>query len=325
MKPTRGTVVGLLFLFLFLSLPSFALAADSGSELPEPGSITGQILKVGGAPFTQGFVALFSSENLDPMDYGQTRRSPKMIAFLDEQGKFTTQPMAPGSYFVGAMERKGWRGGPPKMGEKRYSAFDEQEKYLIVSLKSGQTLDIGSVVVKEPPTFPELTELFTIEGRLVDKDGKGIPDAVVVVKRDYTNPKGEFISAKTAFNGHYQIQLPPGNYYLIARETVAGSMRPKPDSMYGELGQREAIGIGGKTGNPATYIGGTPGQKFENVDITMFKIPIPDLKRKEVEALVKSEQFSKDDLAENLPLRKMKTDEGAVKSEIKAAGEETKK
>ena len=93
-------------------------------------------------------------------------------------------------------------------------------------------------------------------------------------------------------------------------------MRPKPGSIYGELGQHDAIGIGGKNSRPPTYIIGTSGQEFKNVDIAMFEVPIPDVKRKETEVLVKADKYSKENLSEDLPLRK-KTVDTAVESTFK--------
>lgn len=324
MTRTQSTLIGLISLLFFILLSVPAFSEEKSSEIKDLGTIKGQILKEGGSAFTPGFVAFFSSENLEPMDFGQTRRSPKMIAFLDDKGNFLTGPMPPGSYYIGAMERKQWRGGPPKMGEVRYSAFDDKGEYIEVTLNKSQELEIGSVVVTVPKEAPELTDFITIEGRLLAEDGKGVPGAVVVVKRDLNTRKAEFISDKSAFNGYYKIQVPPGKYFLIARETVEGSMRPKPDSIYGEFGQNAPIGLGGKSKNPSAYIIGTSGQEYKDVDILMFKVPLPEVRRKETEALVKSEKYSRDTLPENLPLRKQSLDE-AVKSEVKAVEGASKK
>lgn len=325
MKKIVPMLIGLISLLWFVGLSGVVFSAEeqtaaTGPEKMEFGTIKGQLVRKSGKPFTPGFVAFFPSENLDPMDFGVTRRSPKMIAFLDGEGQFTTKPTPTGSYYIGAMERKGWRGGPPQEGEKRYSAFDDKGHYLNITLTVGQVLDIGTIVVSEPEVTPELTDFFTIEGKLLDAEDKPVSGAVVVVKREYNTPKAEFISDKSKPDGSYKIKLPPGQYYLLARETVEGSMRPKPDSIYGELGHDEPIGIGGKSTRPPTFITGVTDQLYSNVDIKMFRVPIPDVKRKETEALVKSDKYSRDDLAENLPLRK-KTFDNAVKSEMRPAGE----
>lgn len=307
--------ISLLSMVFFILMTSVVFCQGGPPVEDELGIFSGRLVKQDGTPFN-GFIAFFSSEGVAPMDYGSTRRSPKMIAFTDKEGKFTTHLMPAGSYFVGAMERQGWRGGPPQRGEKRYSALAESGEYLTFTIIGGDTKDIGKILVQEPKSFPELKEFFTISGRLLDKKGKGIFDAVVVVKKDYNTPKAVFISDKSAIDGSYQIKLPPGKYFLLARETVAGSTRPKPGSIYGELGQNEPVGIGGKTAMLPTYIVGVLDQIYKDVDITMFKVPIPEIKRQETEAMVKSNKLSKESLPENLPLKKSKVS-NAVQSSIK--------
>jgi len=296
------------------TVPVFA-AGPGQNTADELGTFNGKIVHTDGTPFN-GFIAFFSSEGLAPMDYGSTRRSPKMVAFTDANGTFTTHMMPAGSYYVGAMERKSWRGGPPKRGEKRYSALDDKGEYLTVTLKGGENKSIGTVKVGLQENFPELEKFFTISGHLLDSRGKGIFDSVVVVKKDYNEAKAAYISDKSSIDGSYQIKLPPGRYFLIARETVTGSTRPKPGSSYGELGQDAPLGVGGKTPTIPTYIEGKAGQVYKNVDITMFKVPIPEVKRKETEAKIKANKMSKESLPDNLPLRKSKTTK-AVPSTIK--------
>lgn len=309
--------IALLFVLFFMSNTSTVFGKAGGYTEDELGIVSGKVLQKDGTPFS-GFVAFFDSEGLAPMDYGSARRSPKMVAFTDTEGKFTTNMMPAGSYFIGAMNRKSWRGGPPKRDEKRYSAFDEKGDYKVISLKGGETKEIGTFTVKEPDAFPELKEFYTIKGKLLDDKGKGVSDAVVVVKKDYNELQALFISDKSSIDGSYQIKLPPGKYFLIARETVAGSTRPKPGSTYGELGQDQPVGIGGKTTMKPSYIIGKAEEVYENVDIKMFTVPIPEIKRTETEAKIKSNKMSKENLPENLPLRKDKVTD-AVESAIKPA------
>lgn len=300
-------ILSLLFLF---APPAFS----GESEMPAGlGIIKGQILSENGKPLTPGMVAFFASEKLDPMDYGQTLRSPKMISFLDKDGRFTTAMMPKGNYFVGAIPRKHGRGGPPKPDEKRYSAFDKDGKYHIVTLEEGQTLDIGAIKVKEPPAKQELSDSFTISGKLLDKDDKPLAGITVVLRKDYDNPKGEYISDDSTADGVYSLKIPPGKYFMVARKSVGGSMRPKPGSIYGELGQNKPIGVGAKRADPITFIVGTSGQVYKDVDIRMFKVPIPEVKRKETEALVKANKIRKEDISKDLPLRKKE-----LKNEVKS-------
>lgn|GEM_PF-1876172 len=309
-------LTGLLLFALCLSLTSFAVAAEDWTVLGDaPGTITGKIVTKDGSPLTSGFVAFFKSDKLDPMDYGNTRRSPTMVAFLDDKGGFTTSQMPAGTYYVGAMPRDKWTGGPPMRGEKRYSAFDDKGKYLVVTLARAQSLDIGTVKVLEPENSPELTDFFTVQGKIVDEKGKGWPGAVVVVKRNYEEAKSDFISEPTKQDGSYQIKLPPGKYFVLAREAIVKTGRPNPNSAMGELGQNQPIGIGGQRDSPPVFILGESGKLLQDVNITMFKVPVPEVKRAEVEAKVKSNQMDKTSLPEKLPLSKRRVDSGAAASQ----------
>lgn len=289
--------------FLWL-LPRAECLAQTETAL---GSVSGRVTGEDGAPFTKGFVAFFALEEGGNQDVGSTKRSPVMVAFVEEDGRFQTAPFPAGKYSLGAMQRQGWTGGPPRPGETVYSAIDDKGDYLIIEVRPEEMIDVGTVVMRVPKDFPERRNYFTVRGHVLDDKGKPVPDAVVVVKKDIDNPKGLYISQPTAFDGSYELKIPPGKFFLVARKELTKAGRPKPGGYTGTLGQTKPTGIGGRMEEPPAYLLGAAGEIYEDVDITMFQVPIPDVRRKEVEAMVRAKKIDKTSLPEELPLRRERT------------------
>ncbi len=275
---------------------------DDTAADKEIGRISGTVVDDSNRIISPGFVALFKSDKYEPHDYGSTRRSPEMIAFLRDDGKFSA-PVAPGNYYLGVIPRRlGQRPGPPKKGEKRLSAFTPDGKYRIFHIRKGESVDVGRVTVKAPGGFRELSRFFVVVGRVLDDKGVGIDGALVMAKKNYDDPRPQFIS-DPAVKGSYKLKLPPGKYYFIARKSLTMAGRPDPGSPMGVLGQTKAVGIGGKNDEPPAFIVGRPGDRFDNVDIVMFKIPKPEERRRQVEADVKANRIDKGSLPSSLPLQ----------------------
>jgi len=303
----KTTLLNYLFplvMFLFLVSPAASQPQMAGGEEDQNiGRLTGVIVDESNKIIAPGFVALFKSEKYEPHDYGSNRRSPEMIAFIREDGRFTA-PVAPGSYYLGVIPRKlGKRPGPPKKGEKRLSAFTPDGKYRIFHVRKGETVDLGRVTVREPGQFRELSRFFTVTGRVLDENGKGVASALVMAKVRYEDPKPSFISDPAGPDGSYSLKLPPGKYYFIARQSLTMAGRPDPGSPMGVLGQTKPVGIGGKSDEPPAFIVGRPGDHFDHVDITMFKIPVPEERRREIEAQVQANRIDKSSLPSSLPLK----------------------
>ncbi len=274
------------------------------------GALTGRIVGADGTAFTKGFVAFFDKKGGGPPDESTTKRSPVMVAFIGADGRFATVQFPAGEYYVGAMQRERWIGGPPRPGEKRYSAIDAEGKYVLVTVIAGKTTDVGTIVVREPQHFPERKEYFTVRGRVLDDHAKPVAGAVVVVKKDLDNPKGLFISPETDPDGSYELKLPPGKFFFVARKTLTRAGRPRPGGYMGVLGQTKPMGIGGQFEEPPAYIVGQAGQEYNGVDIFMFPVPIPDVRRQEIEAMVKAKQLDKSSLPAALPLKRKSAPEG---------------
>lgn len=321
MKYVLIRVTIMAFLLSFFMVTSLAAAPRDDKDkfdIENAGLLTGRVVLEDGSPFPYGFVAFFEDVggSGEHQDYGVSKRSPLMVSFVKEDGSFSTQLFPSGSYFMGAVMQKRWVGGAPNKSKKRYSAIDNDGKYLIFEVKAAETVDIGTVMVREPIDFPQLKNQFVVQGRVLDKKGNGVTGSVVVAKKDINDPKGVFISATTDLMGVYQLKISPGKFYFVARKELTHAGRPKPGGLMGTLGQDQPIGIGGKSEDPPDYIIGKHGQVYKNVDIVMFELPIPDVKRKEIEALVKAKKIDKSTLPEDLPLMKKKV-EKTVPSQIK--------
>ncbi len=302
---------------LILCAVTLALAApDPGTkdkdkfDIENAGSLTGRIILEDGSPMPYGIVAFFEDVggSGEHQDYGATKRAPMMIAFIREDGRFETPLFPAGKYFLGALMQKRWVGGAPARGQKRFSAFDKDGTYRIFEVQAAEKTDIGTVTVREPNAFPGLKKRFSVSGRVIDDEGKGVAGAVVVVKKDINDPKGVFISPETDDKGAYRLEISPGRYFFVARKTLTRAGRPKPGDLMGTLGQTRPIGIGGKSEQPAAYIIGNDGDEFTDVDIVMFPIPVPEKKREEIEAKVKARKLDKNSLPDDLPLMKQKVE-----------------
>ena len=293
-------------LTLFLLAPPAAAqpqVAGNGGEAKDLGRIKGIVVDEYNKIISPGFVALFKSEKYEPHDYGSTRRSPEMIAIIRKDGRFTA-PIRPGSYYLGVIPRKlGHSPGPPKKGEKRLSAFTPDGKYRVFKVSKGETLDVGRVTVRDPGAFRELSSYFTVTGRVLNEKGEGVARALVMAKVKYDDPRPSFISDPAGPDGAYTLKLPPGKYYFIARQSLTMAGRPEPGSPMGVLGQTKPVGIGGKSDEPPAFIVGRPGDTFDHVDITMFKVPKPEERRREIEAGVKANRIDRSTLPPTLPLK----------------------
>ncbi len=316
----RITILGLLLLVM-MATSSLAAPKDAKDEfdIENAGILTGRVVFEDGSPLPYGFVSFFEIDSTsdEHQDYGTSKRSPKMVAFVDKDGSFTTQLFPAGKYFLGAVMTKKWRGGPPKKNQKRFSAFDSEGKYLVVEVKAAETVDIGVVNLNKPEAFPEREKKFTVSGRVLDENGAGVTGSVVVAKIDINDPKGIFISKVTDMLGFYELKINPGKFFFVARKQLTYAGRPKPGGLMGTLGIDKPMGIGGKSDEIPDYIIGKDGQVFRNVDIVMFEVPIPEVKRKEVEAQVKAKKLDKNTLPADLPLMKKKA-EKAKPSQHKA-------
>lgn len=303
----KWTIVLLLFL---LFVPLICQAAGVPGYVKERmGTLSGEVVNEAGEPFKGGgIVSFFITDKGVPPLFANMHRIPDMVGRMGPDGKFNVQ-LVPGTYYVGALViTDPNRGpGPPREGENFYFAKDGKGKLLELTLGVKEIKDAGKIVGALPETFPLTKNLVTIEGRLLVEDGQPFKGGVVMVKTDMNSSRPDFVSARTAEDGSFKLELPPDTpYYLLGRERSVG--RPVPGSYLGTYGSRTAISAGGAlpigSVRPAQPAGGMPqvegvdlgpgddlpatvigkaGETLKGVDIMMFRMPVPGEQREKLQ------------------------------------------
>ena len=257
----KAAIAGLIIFFLF----SISLAADE--RLPaadkETGVITGTVMIKDAGPLTGGQVMIYDAASGPPPAPFKYERTPDLAKDLDADGKFRVD-LPPGKYYVSAIKRlSGERIGPPQTGDYVFRSLDEKgiaKEYLV---QGGSLLDIGTV--SAAPLKPErlLSHAVTtaIEGTVKGKGNKPVADAVVAA---FVTPamqgKPLFVSEKTGKDGKYILRVPPGTYFLRARNIFA-SGPPQEGQIVGYYGKGDAAPVTVKEGER---------KKGNNINVVLF-------------------------------------------------------
>ena len=254
-------IASLIILLLF----SIAFAAEERPPAAEvkTGAITGTIMITGAGPLKDGQVMLYDAAAGPPPMPFKYERTPDIAKELDAEGRFKVE-LPPGKYYLGAIKRlSNERIGPPQTGDYVFRSLDEKgnpKEYLV---QSGIVLDIGTV--SAAPLKPErlLSHAVTtsIEGFVKGKGGKPVADAVVAA---FVTPamqgKPLFVSEKTGKDGQYVLRVPPGTYYLRARNVFA-SGPPQEGQIVGYYGEGDAVPVAVKEGER---------KKGTNINVVLF-------------------------------------------------------
>ena len=263
-------------------------------------------------PLAGAIVSFFNKDGGPPPIVGSVRRVPDMVSRTDQTGKFTVR-LLPGQYYMGALVREANAGpGPPREGEKYFFAMAEEGKLLTFSVKTKETTQIGQVTGQTPDKFKEFSDFVTIRGTVADENGKAIEGILITIRDQPQSPRPKYISDRTKADGSYELKLPPGAYYIKARESLQGG-RPRPGSYIGAYGKSAPVdsvapanstGVsGGAPPGAGMQVGGgqalvlqtESGKVYEDVDIHLYKIPDPDDTRRkfEEEARIRKEAEAK--------------------------------
>jgi hypothetical protein len=297
-----------MLLFVLLVSPLVCQAGVPGFMKERMGTLSGQVMTDDGNPVPGGVVSFFDAENGIPPLIADMHRIPDMVGRMGPEGRFNVK-LLPGSYYMGALiiTDPGRGPGPPQKGETFYFAKDTNGELRTFTLGTKEEKDAGVIIGAAPETFPLFKNLVTIEGMLLNEDGKPFVGGVVLVKTDMNNQRPDFVSQRTGEDGKFRIQLPPDTtYYLLGRERSVG--RPVPGSYIGTYGSNTAISAGGAlpigsaqpaqpgSGMPAlpgfsemeeneepTPLTGKAGQVMKGIDITMFKMPVPGEQREKLQ------------------------------------------
>lgn len=297
MKKLIVVVMGLLLMLAGAAHAAAPAAAGKSGQ----GTVEGVFLVPGGAVLAHGIVSFFNKANGPPSEVSDLRRVPDMVTRTDGAGKFRAQLPA-GSYYLGALEREVGKGpGPPQAGEKYFFALQDGDNFRLFAVQAGKELAAGQVAGVVPTKVKALKKAMTISGTVRDEEGKPFANGWVTVKKDLDSPRPQYISVKTAADGRYEMKIPPGRYYVMVRDSMEGK-RPLPGTYLGIYGKKSSFqpaapfNIAGKLSNQppgggfknnraeAVAVSGKAGQERAGIDVTMFKIPVPEEVRKKFEA-----------------------------------------
>jgi hypothetical protein len=298
----------IVLVFLVVTVPLVCQAGVPGFMKERMGTLSGQVTTEDGKPVPGGVVSFFNTKKGIPPMVANMHRIPDMVGRMSPDGTFSAK-LLPGTYYMGALviTDPGRGPGPPREGEKFYFARDAKGNLREFSLGVKEVKDAGKIIGALPDTFPVVENLVTIQGRLIKDDGSPFAGGVVLVKTDMNNARPDFVSGRTGEDGAFELKLPADTeYYLLGRERSVG--RPVPGSYVGTYGSKSPISQGGalpignvRPAQPASgmptvegvdlgpgddlpdIVTGKPGEVLKNIDIVMFRMPVPGEQRERLQ------------------------------------------
>jgi len=298
MKKKFAFVLGLLLLLF---------TATSWADVPgfmkdQMGTLKGTMY-VKDKVYGDAIVSVFDKANGPPPIVGSARRVPDAIDRSTDQGEFSLK-LLPGTYYMGTMFREVSKGmGPPRDGEEYFFVESEPGKLREFTIETKKVTEAGRVNGSPPGTFQEFKNFITIKGKITGENGKPLAGALVTLKDNMDAPRPRYIAEGAAADGTFSIKVPPGKYFAVGRESVAGG-KPGIGSSIGSFGKTAPLGDSGSPPNVGSQAGASPaarglqgagegqaiaiegkdGDVIENVNIQMFKIPNPVETRAKFEA-----------------------------------------
>lgn len=301
------------FLLLFVSSASSAFGGVAGFMKARMGTLEGKFYTENKVPHGGGIVSFFDAKGGPPPIVGSVRRVPEMVARTDKDGLFSVK-LLPGEYYMGALVRGVSDGpGPPREGEAYFFAMEEGGKLRVFEVKTKRTSNAGEVTGVTPDKITEFKDFVVIRGDVKDEQGNPVAGMMVTVKEELNAPRPKYISKRTDGDGRFELKLPPGRYFISARESLQAG-RPRPGSYIGTYGKtapeatanQEGSGGAGRgvspgvgaqgVGGEAIAIEAKPGQTYDGITVNLYKIPDPEETRRkyEEEARIRKENDSKE-------------------------------
>jgi hypothetical protein len=282
---------------IFFHIQSANGAPPQSASRHPVGTLTGKVLFQD--DISHGGVVSFFLKRQGPLpDQGTSRRVPDRLTRMNPDGSFSIKLLA-GVYYMGAMQwYKGRPFGPPRKDEKYIFIRDESGKLKEFLVSAGKDIDIGDVAGSAPADFVELKDSLVIRGVVTDENGKPFSGAVVILKYNTYSPRPVYVSEITGEDGKYEFSVPAGTYYILARQQLALTGRPRPGDYMGTYGETEEKPIGGMAmGSPmAKAVTGKKGDIHENINIMMFMLPDPEERCQEIQEAVNAQKIDKKDL-----------------------------
>jgi hypothetical protein len=316
----------LLLLFFLLYVPLICHAGVPGFMKKQMGTLSGQVVTEDGEPVPGGVISFFNTSKGIPPLIANMHRIPDMVGRMGPDGKFSVKLLS-GSYYMGALiiTDPGRGPGPPREGDTFYFARDDKGNLREFTLKTKEVQDAGQVIGALPDTFPVAKNIVTIEGKLVLEDGKPFAGGIVLVKTNMNRARPDFVSARTDENGKFSLKLPPDtDYYLLGRERAVG--RPVPGTYVGTYGSTSTISEGGalpiggtRPAQPASgmpnlegvtpgpgddlplTVKGKAGETISDIDIMMFRIPVPGEQREKLQGTMGFGKEFKEKMDKSVP------------------------
>lgn len=294
---------------LLLTLLGTSMADVPGFMKEQMGTLKG-IAYVKDKPFNDAIVAFFDKNGGPPPITGSARRVPDSISRSNDKGEFSAK-LLPGTYFIGTMQRDAKKGfGPPREGEDFFFMRDDTGKLREFTIETKKTTDAGRTDGMPPGDFKEFKSFITIKGKVTSDEGKPLAGVLVILKDNVDAPRPKFISHATGKDGSFSVKVPPGKYYVMARESIGGG-KPGIGTFIGSYGKTDPLGeavtpnMGSQPGasaaakemqsagsGQALAIEGKDGEVIDNINIQMFQIPDPVATREKYEAEAKSNPAS---------------------------------
>ena len=299
-----GAAIGWLLLLALAGGPP-VWAGIPGFMKARMGSLSGQVFAQGRA-LPNAVVSFFNSKEGPPPVVGGARRVPDMVGRTDKDGRFVVK-LLPGTYFMGALARpKGQGPGPPRPGERYYFMRKADGTLRVFTVKTRLLTPAGRIDGVPPADVAGFNDRFlTIEGRLIDRDGKPLSGMVVTLKNSPQAARPRYIATPSGVDGRFVMQVPPGRYYVMAREEIRGG-RPRTGSYIGTYGKEppalegtsydESLAGAGSRGGTGTarQVGGAAGETISGIVIKMFRIPDPEATRRRFEEQARRRDHDKE-------------------------------
>ena len=304
--------IAIVFMLLSVFVAATAFAGVPGFMKERMGVLEGQLFTESNIPHAKGIVSFFNVKGGPPLLADSAMRVPDMVSRTDESGHFSVK-LLPGKYYMGALIREASAGpGPPREGEEYFFAMAEAAKLQVFEVKTKQTSQVGRVTGMKPDKIVDFKDFVVFQGEVLDEQGKPVAGMMVTVKEEMNAPRPKYVSKRTKEDGRFQLKLPPGRYFIMARDSIRVG-RPRPGSYIGNYGQASpaaAASQGGEGGLPrggggagvglqggggeAVAIEAQAGQTYDDLTINVYKIPDPEKTRNKYEEEARIRKEDKD-------------------------------
>lgn len=267
---------------LSLIMGSVATATEirQGPFIP-PGTstINGRFLLENGEPLTDGIAAVFGADHPYPLEFGNLHRIPDYVAPVDEEGRFT-MVLAAGRFYLGVIVKDDPAGtGPPEPADRTFSAVEEENKRKIFEIQRGIDKNLGDIQVASLKTDEEISDFFTIHGKILNREGKPFETAWIMVRRNRQAKRPDFISKKITDDGQFTLHLPAGGPYFLIAKSVPGIGRPQAGSFVGAYTGPNPVFDQNMPEPKPQPLSGSAGDTLAHIQIVMIEVPDAELRK----------------------------------------------